>query len=326
MMMKKRRWRKAAACAVVMTLMLLTAGCGGNAGGQKAESEDFIFDGSELELPDVNGDIGSYAVSGSRVYFDTIRWGGDAESKDSLTMYSMDLEDFNVKEFVIPEVDTGDEMLCMTCDLEGNLLFMVYTDAYEVTNHSRFIMKFNSEGELIAKEDVTSKLDMVNQEDIVKLVAVSQSSLAVIAKQQVLILDGEYKVDDIIVSENGKIESAARTRDGDIVCGISGDNEAQVQILDTAKKKWSKLISLNMESFENTDALMDGIDYDFYYRDERGICGYDIKETGDIPILSFVSVNVDTDMEFEIIPIEGDRLLGGVWGENGRRFVLYERK
>lgn len=118
------------------------------------------------------------------------------------------------------------------------------------------------------------------------------------------------------------LEGMALTKDGQVICAGSslsktGEWSAAVRVLDVDKRKWGDTIRLGLFSFSGTDAIMDGCDYDFYYKGESGVYGYSIEEEKETKLLDYLSSNMSTDRTCEILPIEGDRFIGMIRESRG---------
>ena len=75
-------WKRAAAWGLAFTMMLSVTACGNSSkegssdssGADYGDIKNMVFSGEELDMNDIKGDPGSFAVAGDKVYFVTMEW------------------------------------------------------------------------------------------------------------------------------------------------------------------------------------------------------------------------------------------------------------
>lgn len=413
--MKKGLLRKSVALVMAAVMMFSMAGCGKKNSSkkeEKANTKEMVFEGSEMALEGIKGDVGSFMVKDGRIYFYTSEWiegkgaeedsdqedteadgeednadetpseenteenpendeeeasteedseetsteedseddtgeengdtTEDSSEEDEVTgdeevegtnitrMYSANLDGSDVKEIPAPELGDNEYVYSMLLGEDNSITLMLNSWDEKTEKITYFAMKIDAEGKELIKEDVTNLLKVTQETYISKVMLDEKGRLVVVADQSVFVLDESYsKVVCELKSDNNYIEGAAKTKDGRIICGASGEDGAKVQVLDIENKKWGESIKIDVQYFNGADTLMDGIEYDFYYKDDSGIYGYDIEGKKSTKIVDYVASNISSDISYSIVPIAKDQLLGTEWEENGdsarSKFVLYKK-
>lgn len=413
--MKKGILKKSAALVMAAVMMFSMGGCGKKDGSKKEEKTDtkeMVFEGTEMALEGIEGDVGSFVVKDDRIYFYTSEWiegkgseeesdkedtednseevseednseettseenteenssndseeasteEGSEETTEDITgeengdtaedtsseddedtgdeeiegtnitrMYSANLDGSDVKEIPLPELSDNEYLFSMLPEEDGNITLMLnsWDEKTEKTTYS--VMKIDSEGKELLKEDITNVLKVTQETYISKIMLDDKGRLIVVTDQSVFVLDENYgKILCELKSDSNYIEGAAKTKDGRIICGASGEDGAKVQVLDIENKKWGESIKIDLQYFQSSDSLMDGIEYDFYYKNDSGIYGYDIEGKKSTKIIDYVASNISSDNSYNIIPIAKDQLLGTEWEDSGdsvkTKFVLYKK-
>ncbi|MGN0152946.1 MAG: hypothetical protein ACI4A3_00735 [Lachnospiraceae bacterium] len=420
--MKKGILKKSIAVTMAAVMMLSMTACGKKDSSKKEEKTDtknMTFEGTDLALEGIEGDINTFTVSGERIYFSTYDWieaegtgeedaaeevteeedtgedaseevteaedagedaseevteaedaGEDAseevtetddseedtseedteeedtgeedasendmEAEDidtqdefygtSITrMYSMNLEGTDMKEIPIPELEQGEYLYNMLVTKEENLILLLNSWDQKTEKSSYYVVKLDAGGKEISREDITSTLKLTEEDYISKILLDDKDRLVVATDKEIKVLDDNCKEICKMKAENDYIEGVAKTKDGKIICAASGEEGAKVQVLDIDNQKWGESYKLDLSYFMGSDSLVDGIDYDFYYKDDSGIYGYDMAQKKGTKIIDYVASNISSEYSYNIVPIAKDKLLGTVWEESGSRFVVYNK-
>lgn len=292
-------------------------------GSEEASKEDTSTeDGTEAQGEDATEDTSLE---------DDEAAGDEVPEGTSITrIYSANLDGSDVKEIPLPEFGNNEFMYSMLLGEENTIILLLNTWDEKTEKSTFSIMKIDSEGKELLKKDITDLLKLTQESYISKVMSDEKGRLVVATEQSVFVLDEGYsKVVCEVKSDSNYIEGAAKTKDGRIICGASGEDGAKVQVLDVENKKWGESIKIDLQYFQSSDSLMDGIEYDFYYKDDSGIYGYDIKGKKGTKIIDYVASNISSENVYSIVPIAKDRLLGTEWeedGDSGRsKFVLYKK-
>lgn len=254
----------------------------------------------------------------------------ESESTEGTTinrMYVSNLDGSDVKEIPLPELSENEYMSHIMVGDAGEIVFLLnsYDEKKDASTYS--ILKIDESGQELGKEDITKVLDLDENSYFSKVMLDSKGRLVVVMEQSVKVLDENYQlVGEIKSEDNAYLEGAAFTKDGDIICGFSSEDGAQVKVLDVDGKKWGETIKLDFKYFSMSDSLMDGTDeYDFYYKDDSGIYGYSLADNKSTKVMDYVASNLTSENSYGIIPVEKDTMLGILWDEAGSSLVKHTK-
>lgn len=234
-------------------------------------------------------------------------------------LYVANLDGSGVKEIPLPELSEGEYMSNIMISDSGKIVFLLNSYDEKKDSSTYSIMKIDESGQELGKEDITKILDLDQYSYFSKVMMDSKERLIVVLEQSVKVLDENYQlVGEIKSEDNAYLEGAAVTRDGNIICGFSSEDGAQVKVLDIDDKKWGETIKLDLNYFSSSNSLMDGTDeYDFYYQDDSGIYGYSLADNKSTKAMDYVASNLTSENTYGIIPIGKDTMLGTLWDESG---------
>ena len=199
----------------------------------------------------------------------------------------------------------------------GDIAFMLgsYDNKSDKMQYS--IVKINENGEELERIDITKDLNLGEEDYISSVVMDDKGRIAIIMDSCVKILDenakylGEVKAD-------GWLMGAARTKDGQIICAVSGDENCTFNVLDIDGKKWGETYKLEVSYLTGSGSLMDGNDYDVYYAMDDGIYGYTLADQKSEKILDYVASNLDSSSSYGIVPVSKDELMGITYDETSK--------
>ena len=253
---------------------------------------------------------------------------GDTEEVEGTSvtrMYFMNLDGSDIKEIPLPEF-SNNEYISYTLVGKDNILTLVLSEWNEKTEKTSYVvLKIDTEGKEIFKEDITDLLKFGQETWMSKVILDDKGRLIFITDQKIIVLDETCSKVFCEVKSDSYIEGGAKTKDGKVVCGASDENGAKVQVLDVENKKWGESIKLDLRYFQSSDSLMDGSEYDFYYKDNTGIYGYDVAGKKSTKVMDYLASDINSDSSYNIVPIAKDQMLGSTWVEEGNKFVLYNK-
>lgn len=143
--------------------------------------------------------------------------------------------------------------------------------------------------------------------------------------QKIVVLSNELNKEFEVLAEN-MIDDIAVTKNNQVVVGFLLE-KAQIQILDFDKKKLGDMVQLDIEGFQTENFLLDGLEYDFYYRDLNGIYGYNFDIGKTTQIMDYVESNLSNMDICDIIPLSNEQLLATIYDDQyNTQLVLYEKK
>lgn len=248
-----------------------------------------------------------------------------ADGTSVTRMYSMNLDGSDIKEITLPEISEN-EYINYTLVGKDNTLTLILSSWNEKTEKNSYVaLKMDAEGKELSKEDITNLLKIGQESYISKVILDDKGRLIFITDQNVIVLDESCSKVFCEVKSDSYIEGGAKTKDGKVICGASDENGAKVQVLDVDNKKWGESIKLDLRYFQSSDSLMDGVEYDFYYKDNTGIYGYDIAGKKSTKVMDYLASDINSDSSYNIVPIAKDQMLGSTWMEGGSKFVIYNK-
>lgn len=132
-------------------------------------------------------------------------------------------------------------------------------------------------------------------------------------------------------SEN-PIVGIAVDKTGEIICASNGafsDNEddLQVRVLNVVDKKWGKKYKIKTGMFSGSNCIMDGYEYDFYYRDDLGVYGYDLGEKKGVKLMDYMASFVTEERTDHMISAADGKFVCNVDGlsEEDSGIAVYKK-
>ncbi|MDE5864903.1 MAG: hypothetical protein K2H34_11220 [Lachnospiraceae bacterium] len=240
------------------------------------------------------------------VYF-TAYWeiGDGQDYYSSNRLFSVNRNGDNLQE--IPIDLTKEEPLAMITsvmidDDDTISIWLSSNDSTEVNDVNVFI-KVDSTGKELMRKDMNA---LVNGQYVNKALETSQGQIAVMAENNVYIFDESLELVHEIDIE-GRSIGMAFTKDNQIVCATEDSNEKQkFQIIDMEQGKVVKTISLNRRESVNENAVFDSTQYDFCYRNDKGIYGYDIENQKSTCLMSYEKSNLISEDIVDAISVGMD--------------------
>lgn len=408
--MRKGLLKKSVAVCMAAVLMFSMTGCGDKGGSEKDEKKentnDMVYEGSDIAIDGVEGDISQIFVKGDRLYFNTYEWieGGSSdteEKEDDSTdeeasseedtgatgeesteegsesentteedtgdvtseeegevtsettqedtteeastedtgedegeviegttvnrLYVANLDGTGAEEIPLPELSDNEYMGSMMVNDSNEICILLNSYNEKTEQSTTSMLKLDETGKELSREDITKALELDENSYYSQIMVDGKGRIIAVMENAVKVLDENYKVVGEIKSDS-YLEGTAITKDGEIICGSSGEESAQVQVLDVDGKKWGETIKLDLKYFSGSGSLMNGNDeYDFYYRDDNGIYGYSIESQKAVKLMDFVASNLSSENSWNIIPISKDTFLGIVYNEDGSSLVKYTK-
>lgn len=317
-------WKKLIFVVMAMGIMISMTGCEGKKNNRdiSSETKNLIYSGKNIIMDGVQGTPVSYIVQDSKVYMET------RDDKESLAgefsadkgeggltirLYSMNIDGKDIEEL---DLDLSEEFSDFVMCQDGSIVYLKLTYDDKTEMDIIELVKKGASGKEIVRENLSDSLDLGQYSIINELIADSKGNIFVLGKKKVFILDESLGFIEEIKSEADDLIGIALTEDGQVVCAentrADGKNVTRARVLDVEEKKWGEEYVLEdvCFSFEG-DFLMDGFgDYDFYYRDDSGIYGYDMERKIRTKVMDFLASNISTEYKSGIIPIGDGRYIG----------------
>lgn len=248
----------------------------------------------------------------------------EMEGTTTTRMYTANIDGSDVKEIPLPEIEGEEYINSVFIDAKGNLMYLSNVYDRKTEKSISYIIKTDGQGKEVTREDITKLLKLSEESYISKVISDDKGRIIVITEKVVYVLDENLKPLCEIKSDN-YIEGGAKTKDGTIICGSSGEDGAQVQVVDIDQKKWGESYPIGLKYFNSSDAIMDGLEYDFYYKDESGIYGYDIKTKKGTKLMDYLASDLESDKTYSIIPFGTDKFLGNIYEDEKSKLIVYNK-
>ena len=293
--------------------------------GEDTDKEDTSEEGTDGEEADKE-DTSEETTGEETDKEDTSEEGTDGEQEEKeevvegtsiIRLYMANEDGTNVKEIPLPELTDQEWIDTPMVNDAGEIILLINCYDDKAGKNTYTLLKQDVSGKEIEKEDITKVLNLEEEEYINKMILDSKDRVVFITEQTVKVLSDDYKSVNEIKSER-YLEATAVTKDGKIICGISGEENAQVQVLDVDGGKWGDTYNLDIQYFNSSDALMNGDeDYDFYYSDDKGIYGYNQADKKATKLLDFVASDISSQDIYGLVPINKDTMIGQSWNSQG---------
>lgn len=251
---------------------------------------------------------------------------GEVTGTSYYYVYSMKADGTDLQELGSPQLNENEYINYMLVKSDGTIQFLLgaYDQKSEKTQYA--LVAYDENGKEASREDVTKVLGLTDESYLNKALIDDQDRYVFATDQAIIVLDKDLKKVCEMKPDSNYVEGIAKAKDGKIlVADSSGDKGAKVQILDVDAQKWGESYNLDLQYFSSSDALMNGVEYDFYYKDDAGIYGYDIASKKSTKVMDYVASNISSDNSYSITPIAKDTMMGTTWDENGSKVVIYKK-
>ncbi len=252
---------------------------------------------------------------------------GEPSDAAKYYLYSIKADGTDLQELGQLDIDTNSYINYLLISKDGGIHLVIGAYDEKSQKSSYEIASVDENGKITDKQDITDLLGLTDQNYLSKAMMDSKDRYVFTTDQNIIVVDQSLKKICEMKPESSYVESIAITKDGDIVVGdSSGDDGAKVQVLDVEKQKWGDTYKMDFNYFNNGDALMNGFgDYDFYYKDDSGIYGYQLASKKGTKLMDFVASNVTSDASYFILPIDAETMIGTSWQDSGSKLTLYKK-
>ena len=336
---------------------------GGKSQKEQANTKDSVYGSEKIALDGVKGEVTAIYVRDDKIYFSTYEEvkeieneeaditsveeieeeftlqdgaGGNKEETiqeevfaksepDVYRMYYIKKGGSDVKEISLIERKENEQIASVLVDQKNNIIYMLDSYNNENDQTSCIIVKTDQQGKELNRKDITKDIKADTEIDSSNLFFDNEGRMILVLNQEVCVFDGNYNLlFRLEVDEN--TNNAALTKVGHFIVGGDNDRGAYVRELDIENKNWGKEIQLGIEYFNSTEALLNGMDYDFYYQDDFGIYGYDMTDEKSTMLIDFVASDIDSDAASGIVPIGEEQFIGITnSGEDGISVIKYKK-
>lgn len=243
-----------------------------------------------------------------------------------MKFYSMKFNGSDVKEIPIGDFEENESI--DTVMVSDDECVLVVSNVYDSVNEriAYYLKKVDAEGNEVFKRDISEDLNLNTDNSCINDALTDKKGRIIIAAANtVYVFDENAKLSGKVKGEVSNLEGLAKTKDGKIICGCSLEKGAAVQEIKTDSKKFGKTYELGVPFSGGGNSLIDGIEYDFYYRQDSGIFGYDMSTKKSTQVVDFIASNMISDETWNIIPIADNQLIGSSFGSNDTKIKLYSK-
>lgn len=284
-----------------LQFVILLVACG--KAKDPVDTKNMVYHAEKFNLPEVKGSVERFSVWNDRVYMYTAQW-DETKQEETHYLYSATVD--------------GKDVQSLTCNIEeGELQDVMFLPIKDSLCFFAIIQNAKGQLEYSVIDDsgatvmqLTDQLQLNGEESIIRAMQGKNDSVIIATSKHYYILDQKGKLKDKITPQDSYIQSVARTKDGDVVNAQLNNNKLKIQVLDTDKCTWNRSITIATGVNAVGDILMDGVDYDFYYRDDSGIYGYSIKDSSQKKLLDYAASNIQSSYAYSIVPVGDGQMLG----------------
>lgn len=238
---------------------------------------------------------------------------GETETEDGEhycinRLYSVDKNGNNLQE--IPIDLSKEEPLTMITSFmvnEDNTI-SIWLSSYNFvdTKQVNVFIKVDRNGKQLLRKDLNS---LVREQYVDKAIETSQGQIIAMAENSVYIFDASLELMKEIDIE-GRLIGMALTKEDQILCATEdSDEKKQFQIIDIGQEKVVETISLKKGESVNEYTLFNGSQYDVYYRNDKGIYRYDIKNKSSECLMSFEKTYLANEDIVDLISVGMDEFM-----------------
>lgn len=314
-------------------LCMNVAGCGKQI--EKTNEKDVVYK-SESIVPDVaiNGIVTSFAVWNNKIYVYASPWQtadydqeGNAVSKEKSSTgkwYSMNFDGTATEELSMPATEGMIENMYLASSKSAIwlLLFSQNEGKYIYT-----VIQADESGNVKTKLDITTALELDDDDQVEKMLIGNSGKPVVVTDKKIVMLDADGNKLGEAIPDAGYVQSVAFSKNGDVLSADVSDNGITISAMNQKTFQWEKYQKIEGDATLSNNVLMDGAAYDFYYRDNLGIYGYDENSKKIKKVLDYAASNIYTENTGSICPIDEKRMLGiaDARTSDGAKLILYTK-
>lgn len=301
--------QKQAVCGILSLFLLF--GCVGLTGcNSKTELTEISADENVVERVQVKQPLSDVKSGYTMVCFDTAKermravtskWDGETSSDYYMVnMNDWTLQPINYEEE--PDVSLGGDF-----EESGKSTVLSYTSP----PFTFYIKQYDADGKIILNKDITSCITQVKTEGdsvaddcFVGTYAYDDKVVIVMAYQIIVLTDDGGNV-EYIPLDDGQIVSSAKMNSGHVICAIKEENGTYfLQEWNHEKEGWEERTQvINNWSFTGTldvqnkhrGVLMNGAEYDFYYKNYNYIYGFNWEEKTCVKLIDYEKNQITDD-------------------------------
>ena len=278
--------------SATIVLALFTICCIVGCGKKEIEIEDtkdYVYEETIKEIPKIQGEVSSFTQKDGKYFVCT----EVQENEDMETiLYQFDQDGNEVKSFSIsPDKDIVVVVSGILVTNEDKIYLI--KEEYNSKNDSidKYVVMLDGDGNVL--ENLNFKEFSDETESLVDAQINDDGMIAIEFENRICILDSELNYKGDISIQNGDYKMSV-SKDGTILVlnekgGMVGSEKLNILEIDTKKLKCNKVASIKNDYSNFFGKLMRGSQYDFYYKTNDGIYGYNISEKKEYKVMDFVA-------------------------------------
>lgn len=331
--------KSAAICMAAVMVFSMTA-CGKKSddsdNSAAEDTKNYVYAGEPINIEGVKGDISTPMVVGDKLYFNTYEWIEDEEDamdteedtqkegKSVYHLYKCDLDGNNVEEIPFAEMAENEYIDKWVVDEQGTFIFLV--SSYNESTNTYCIIKMDDTGKEVLRKDVTKDLSIDAYSHVDRMISDTDGNYIVLIESKIVIFDKDAnKINE--VKSGSWIEGMAITKDGTIVCGRMDGDGAEVKVLDVKSGSFGESYKLDaIIFFEGSDSLMDGQEYDFYYKGSNSVYGYSMADKKSTKVLDLSASNINHQDVRDIIFLPDGTFINSEYDQTANKTVYSRYK
>lgn len=282
---------------VVVSISFFLNGCNENDDSEEVDSSyDLTYEIKDIILEDVKGEVEQVIKRKDILYVLT-------KEQASFHLYKTNADGSNADEIQIPfKENGGDNYICI--DHEDNILCLI-SEAEK--GAGKTLIKINKSGEIVNQIELQDVIQCEKNGIINRMVINNQGNIILASADAIYSLDENLKlVNRVNIKDEFEMVTFCNTKSGEIVCGMiketkDGNSEESgvLKLLDIEKGEWNDNLPMPNDLWIDDKCIIEGQEYDFYYKDGFGIYGYDSVENSWTTVLdSRYSLLTTQDIEY----------------------------
>ena len=273
----KTVYRKGLLCFGIIVLSVLLQGCDKRQSQSEETavlSEDVTYEGKDIVLQGLEGKVQQYSMEDNALYVLT-------HEQEESRIYKAEMDGSDIVEISV-SLPENSSVSSFYVDEEKNIFCLVSDEDKDCQIE---LVKLNAEGTETVRKELDEMLSL-SGEKLLNHIAVDGLGNVIVAKEDmVYLLDSDLQlVNKINVKDHYKIVNFAKTKSGQIVCGEKKEDSdgfeggGEICLLDTKSGEWGSFLQMRGKAYIDEYCIIEGQEYEFYYKDRFGIYGYNREE------------------------------------------------
>ncbi|MBR1865285.1 MAG: extracellular solute-binding protein, partial [Lachnospiraceae bacterium] len=284
--MKKTVWKTSIAKVMAAIMVFSLVGCEKKSKQDNTDTLEMAYEGTALVVDGMEGDPVSCCVRDGKIYILTecsAKGDSTKEPNEHMRLYSAHSDGSHVQRIPI-NLSEEETIHTFLVEKDGTLLCLMAYGDEEPYNE---LVRYDADGRELLRENITKSLNLS--------VAAGVSGIAE---------DGNGKV---VVADDRRVYIL---------------NKELQPVGEVEAEKWGDSLRPDAGSYTGSDLIMDGSEYDFYYRDSFGIYGYDMADKKGTKLLDYAASYLTSEDADSMVSTGDGGFLGIAYDHTQNRSVL----